>query len=159
MPVQKKGNGWRARRKKGSKTFAGPVRATEAAANEDAQLLDTAAAVSMERLEEAHDRLTGVLPGAGAGNDCGDKFVEKSRNGWRARRKIGNKTYRGPGRNTVEAAKEDAQQLEEAAKVSLERLQEVHARMTCVLLASVAKHGSGKLYICVETSLCNSFCV
>ena len=89
MPVQKKGNGWRARRKKGSKTFAGPVRATEAAANEDAQLFDTATAVSMERLEEAHDRLTGVLPGAGAGNDCGDKFVEKSRNGWRARRKIG----------------------------------------------------------------------
>ena len=43
----------------------------------------------------------------------------------------------------MEAAKEDAQQLEEAAKVSLERLQEVHARMTCVLLASVAKHGSG----------------
>ena len=50
MPVQKRGNGWRARRKKGGTTFCGPIRVTEAAANEDAQLLDTAAEVSAERL-------------------------------------------------------------------------------------------------------------
>ena len=51
MPLQKRGNGWRARRKKGSKTFHEPTRATEAAAIEDAHELDAAAAVSMERLQ------------------------------------------------------------------------------------------------------------
>ena len=51
MPLQKRGNGWRAHRKKGSKTFHGPTRATEAAAIEDAHELDAAAAVSMERLQ------------------------------------------------------------------------------------------------------------
>ena len=37
---------------------------------EDAQELDAAAAVSMERLQEVHDRLTGVLPGVRAASDC-----------------------------------------------------------------------------------------
>jgi len=69
--------------------------------------------------------------------------VQKICNGWRARRKMGTKTFNGPIRNTEAAANEDAQQLEEAAAVSIERLQEVHDRLTCLLLASVAKHGSG----------------
>ena len=62
MPVQTRGNGWRARRKKGGKTYTGPIRETEAAANEDAQRLDEAAEVSIERLQEVHARLTRVLP-------------------------------------------------------------------------------------------------
>ena len=33
--------------------------------------------------------------------------------------------------------------LKRRRRVSFERLQEVHARMTCLLLASVSKHGSG----------------
>ena len=37
MAVQKLANGWRARRKKDGKTFNGPLRATEVAANEDAR--------------------------------------------------------------------------------------------------------------------------
>ena len=69
--------------------------------------------------------------------------VQKICNGWRARRKMGTKTFNGPIRNTEAAANKDAQQLEEAAAVSIERLQEVHDRLTCLLLASVAKHGSG----------------
>ena len=36
MAVEKRANGWRARRKKDGKTFNGPLRATEVAANEDA---------------------------------------------------------------------------------------------------------------------------
>ena len=145
MPVQKRGDGWRARRKKGSKTFAGPIRATEAAAMQDAQELDAAAAISMERLQEVHDRLS--VPGVRAASDASafgpSMSVERLRNGWRARRKMSDKTFCGPVRVSEKAANEDAQQFEEAARVSFERLQEVHDRMTCLLLASVAKHYSG----------------
>lgn len=38
-------------------TFSGPIRSTEAAANEDKQQLEEAAAVSMDRLSEVHARL------------------------------------------------------------------------------------------------------
>ena len=147
MPLQKRGNGWRARRKKGSKTFHGPTRATEAAAMQDAQELDAAAAVSMERLQEVHGRLIGVLPGAPAASATSafapSRSVQKIYQGWRARRKMGSKTFNGPIRHTEAAANEDALLLEEAAAVSIERLQEVHDRLTSELHASVAKHRSG----------------
>ena len=101
MPVQKRGDGWRARRKKGSKTFAGPIRATEAAAMQDAQELDAAAAISMERLQEVHDRLS--VPGVRAASDASafgpSMSVERLRNGWRARRKMRDKTFCGPVRD------------------------------------------------------------
>ena len=88
-----------------------------------------------------------MLPGAPAARHSGafapSMPVQKICNGWRARRKMGTKTFNGPIRNTEAAANKDAQQLEEAAAVSIERLQEVHDRLTCLLLASVAKHGSG----------------
>ena len=61
MAVQKLANGWRARRKKDGKTFNGPLRATEVAANEDARQMEEAAAVSSERLQEVFDRLSGSL--------------------------------------------------------------------------------------------------
>ena len=68
MPVQRVGKSWRARRKKGGTTYCGPRRTTEAAAAEDQKHLDAAAAVSMERLQEAHGELAGVLPSASAAN-------------------------------------------------------------------------------------------
>ena len=49
------------------------------------------------------------------------RYVKKIGSGWRARRKMSGKTYSGPVRNTAEAAMQDAQHLEEAAKVSLQR--------------------------------------
>jgi len=147
MPLQKRGNGWRARRKKGSKMFHGPTRTTEGAAMQDAQELDAAAAVSMERLQEVHDRLIGVLLGAPAASATGafapSMSVQKIYRSWHARRKMGSKTFNGSTRHTEAAANEDAQLLEEAAAVSIERLQEVHDRLTSELHASVAKHRSG----------------
>ena len=44
MPVYRIRNGWRARRKMSGKTFCGPIRDTEKAANEDAQQFEEAAA-------------------------------------------------------------------------------------------------------------------
>ena len=107
MRLEKRGDGWRARRKKGSKTFAGPIRTTEAAAMQDAQELDAAAAVSMERLQEVHDRLT--VPGVRAASDASafapSLPVHRIRNGWRARRKMSGKTFCGPIRGHREGCK------------------------------------------------------
>ena len=71
MPVQRVGKSWRARRKKGGTTYCGPRRTTEAAAAEDQQHLDAAAAVSMERLQEAHGELLRAVPGASAASLAG----------------------------------------------------------------------------------------
>ena len=136
-----------ARRKKGSKTFFGPLRATEAAANEDAQLLDEAEAVSIERLQEVQDGLAHVFPGASTATHSSAlaqmMSIQKIGNGWRARHKKGGKTFNGPIRATEAAANQDAQQVDEVAAVSMERLQEVYDRLIGVLAASVAQHGSG----------------
>lgn len=64
-------------------------------------------------------------------------------NGWRARRKMRRNTFCGSIRDTEKAANEDAQQFEEAAGVSFKCLEEIHARVTCLSLASVSKHGLG----------------
>jgi len=58
MPVYRIRNSWRARRKMSSKTFCGPIRDTEKAANEDAQQFEEAAAVSFECLQEIYVRMT-----------------------------------------------------------------------------------------------------
>ena len=75
--------------------------------------------------------------------------VQKLANGWRARRKKDGKTLNGPLRATEVAANEDAPQMEEAAAVSSERLQEVFDRLLGSLSApdttagpSVTQHGS-----------------
>ena len=74
--------------------------------------------------------------------------VYRIRNGWRVRRKMSDKTFCGPIRDIEKAANEDAQQFEEAAGVSFECLQKIDVRITCLLLASVSKHGSGwRVYI------------
>ena len=121
MAVQKLANGWRARRKKDGKTFNGPLRATEVAVNEDERQMEEAAAVSSERLQEVLGRLVGSLAAPA---------VQKLANGWRARRKKDGKTFNGPLRATEVAANEDARQMEEAAAVSSERLQEVFDRLS-----------------------------
>ena len=110
MAVEKRANGWRARRKKDGKTFNGPLRATEEAANEDARQMEEAAAVSSERLQEVLDRLLEALS---------VPVVQKLANGWRARRKKDGQTFNGPLRATEVAANEDARQMEEAAAVSI----------------------------------------
>ena len=75
--------------------------------------------------------------------------VQKLANGWRARRKKDGKTLNGPLRATEVAANEDGRQMEEAAAVSSERLQEVFDRLLGSLSApdatagpSVTQHGS-----------------
>ena len=68
---------------------------------QDAQELDAAAAISMERLQEVHDRLS--VPGVRAASDASafgpSMSVERLRNGWRARRKMSVKTFCGPVRD------------------------------------------------------------
>ena len=110
MALEKRANGWRARRKKDGKTFNGPLRATEEAAHEDARQMEEAAAVSSERLQEVLDRLLEALS---------VPVVQKLANGWRARRKKDGQTFNGPLRATEVAANEDARQMEEAAAVSI----------------------------------------
>ena len=145
-PLQKRGDGWRARRKKGSKTFHGPTRATEAAAMEDAQELDAAAAVSMERLQEVHDRLTGVSPGAPAASATGavapSRSVQKIYQGWRARRKMGIRRSMGLSARPRQLQTKMRSYWKRRQR-SPERLREVHDRLTSELRASVANHYSG----------------
>ena len=89
MAVQKLANGWRARRKKDGKTFDGPLRATEVAANEDARQMEEAAAVSSERLQEVFDRLLGSLSAPAV--TSGPAVTQHGSN-WRARVKVGRAT-------------------------------------------------------------------
>ena len=146
MPLQKRGNGWRARRKKGSKMFHGPTRTTEGAAMQDAQELDAAAAVSMERLQEVHDRLTGVSPGAPAASATGavapSRSVQKIYQGWRARRKMGIRRSMGLSARPRQLQTKMRSYWKRRQR-SPERLREVHDRLTSELRASVANHYSG----------------
>ena len=113
MPVQTRGNGWRARRKKGRKTYTGPIRETEAAANEDAQRLDEAAEVSIERLQEVHARLTRVLPVAS---------VAQHGSGWCVCVcvTVGKERVRGPTRQSKVAAQEDLGRLQDSDAAELQ---------------------------------------
>ena len=145
MAVQKLANGWRARRKKDGKTFNGPLRATEVAANEDARQMEEAAAVSSERLQEVFDRLLGSLsaPDVTAGPS-----VTQHGSNWRARVKVGRATVNGPTRQAKAAAEEDARLLQQAQKISSAELQKVADRLQKEAadvrsVATVAKHGAG----------------
>ena len=134
MAVQKLANGWRARRKKDGKTFNGPLRATEVAANEDARQMEEAAAVSSERLQEVFDRLLGSLS---APDTTAGPSVTQHGSNWRARVKVGRATVNGPTRQAKAAAEEETSTTE-VQKVA-ERLQKEAADVRGV--ASVAKHG------------------
>ena len=102
MAVQKRANCWRARRKKDGKTFNGPLRATEEAANEDARRIEEAAAVSTERLQEVLALLSGSLAAPS---------VTQNGSNWRARVKVSRATVSGPTRQSKAAAEEDARLL------------------------------------------------
>ena len=82
-------HGWRARRKKDGKTFNGPLRATEMAANEEARQREEAAAVSSERLQEVFDRLSGSFS---------VPAVTQHGSSWRAQLKVSHETVCGPTR-------------------------------------------------------------
>ena len=146
MAVQKLANGWRARRKKDGKTFNGPLRATEVAANEDARQMEEAAAVSSERLQEVFDILSGSLaaPDVTAGPS-----VTQTGSNWRARVKTSGATVNGPTRQAKAAAEEDARLLQQAQQISSA---EVQTKWPSVCrrklphdafrgVATVAKHG------------------
>ena len=139
MALQKRGNGWRARRKKDGKTFNGPLRATEVAANEDARQMEEAAAVSSERLQEVLDRLFG---------STSVPAVTQHGSNWRARVKVSGATVSGPTRQSKAAAEEDARLLQQAQQMSTTEVQKVAERLqkdaagVCAA-ASVTKHGSG----------------
>ena len=111
--------GWRARRKMGSKTFNGPIRHTEAAANEDALLLEEAAAVSIERLQEVHDRLTSELHAS----------VAKHRSGWRVRVTVGREKICCPTRQGKGEAEEDCLRLRGLQHMSTAELQNAVANL------------------------------
>ena len=102
MPVEKIGRGWRARRKKGDKTFNGRIRDTEAAANEDAQQLEEAAAESIERLKEVHARLQ-----HGAGRVLPAPSVVQHGAVWRVRVSIGKDKISGPTRQSKTEAENE----------------------------------------------------
>ena len=115
MAVQKLANGWRARRKKDGKTFNGPLRATEVAANEDARQMEEAAAVSSERLKEVFDRLSGSLSASAV---TSVPAVTQNGSNWRARVKVSRATINGPTRQSKAAAEEDARLFQQAQQIS-----------------------------------------
>ena len=135
MPVQRVGKSWRARRKKGGTTYCGPRRTTEAAAAEDQKHLDAAAAVSMERLQEAHGELAGVLPSASAANPASihvqswTASVAKHRDRWRLRLRLGNREVRGPTRQSEVEAEQDCCRLNALRHLSAEEVQNVVAQL------------------------------
>ena len=64
MPVQRHGDGWRARKKHGGQWFRGPLRENVQEAEEDARKFDEALAVSLEALKEVQRNLTSLESGA-----------------------------------------------------------------------------------------------
>jgi len=150
MPLEKKGNGWRARRKKGDTTFSGPIRTTEAAANEDKQQLEEAAPVSMDRLE-VHARLRRrarrALPAPS---------VAQHGSGWRIRVTIDKKRVCGPTRKTRAEAEKDSRRLTESEhrntaelQSAVERLHQEVAEVGADMDEEVAdmdeeRHGAGR---------------
>ena len=107
MGIQRCSHGFRARVKKDGRTFNGPIRETEADAEEDEIQYKQAAAESLEKLQEVHETLPVTF--------CA---IQKHKNSWRARIIKDGKVYYGPGRTVKELAGSDAQQLLQAARVS-----------------------------------------
>ena len=72
--------------------------------------------------------------------------VQSHGDGWRARKKHAGQWFRGPVRDSVQVAEEDAKKFDEASAVSLEALQEMQRNLTSVNAArnvEVEKHSSG----------------
>ena len=73
--------------------------------------------------------------------------VQSHGDGWRARKKHAGQWFRGPVRDSVQVAEEDAKKLEEASAVSLEALQAMQRNLTSVNAADasvvVEKHNTG----------------
>ena len=109
MGIEKCPRGFRARVKKGHRTFSGPVRETEAAAGEDEIQYKQAAAESLEEVQKLHE--TFFVPGPSSS-------IQKHRNCWRARIIKAGQVYFGPGRTVKELAESDGQQLVQAGRVS-----------------------------------------
>ena len=124
MPVEKIGRGWRAHRKKGDKTFNGRIRDTEAAANEDAQQLEEAAAVCIERLKEVHARLQ-----HGAGRVLPAPSVVQHGSSWQVRVTIGKKKVSGPTRQSKTEAEKDCLRLTESEHRNTAELQSAVERL------------------------------
>ena len=106
MPVQSHGGGWRARKKHGGQWFCGPVRQSAHVAEADQRKLDTAAAVSLEAVQEAQRKLTTTE------FENRQVAVERRSTGWRLR--IGTKENRryGPTRQDKSAAEDDARRVQ-----------------------------------------------
>ena len=146
MAVQKLANGWRARRKKDGKTFNGPLRAIEVAANEDARQMEEAAAVSSERLQEVFDRLSGSLsvPAVTCWTGRDSTWFQLAC----SHESRSSNCLNGPTRQAEAAAEEDARLLQQAQKISSAELQKVADRLQKEAadvrsVATVAKHGAG----------------
>ena len=73
--------------------------------------------------------------------------VQSHGDGWRARKKHAGQWFRGPVRDSVQVAEEDAKKFEEASAVSLEALQAMQRNLTSVNAADasvvVEKHNTG----------------
>ena len=73
--------------------------------------------------------------------------VQSHGDGWRARKKHAGQWFRGPVRDSVQVAEEDAKKFDEASAVSLEALQEVQRNLTGDVSADanvvVEKHHNG----------------
>lgn len=107
MGVQCRGHGFRARLKKGERTFNGPVRDTEAEAAADERQYQQAAAESVENVETLHEELQRP-----------PDFISQRGNTWRAKVVQDGRPYFGPYRNIKSAAEADAKQFMEAGCVS-----------------------------------------
>ena len=84
MGIQRCSHGFRARVKKDGRTFNGPIRETEADAEEDEIQYKQAAAESLEKLQEVHETLPVTF--------CA---IQKHKNSWRARIIKDGKVYYG----------------------------------------------------------------
>ena len=126
MGIEVHRHGFRARVKKGHRTFSGPVRETEADARRDEIQYKEAAGDSLEKLQKLHDEM---LAGTSALIQKSETFapiekfgtsapIQKHHNCWRARIIKDGNVYFGPDRSMKELAESDAQQLLEAGRVS-----------------------------------------
>ena len=136
MFLQKKGHGWRTHRKKGGTTFCGPIRATEAAADEDKQQLEEVAAVSMDCLKKVHARLQ-----RGARRVLPAPSVKQHGSGWRARATIDKRRVCGPTRrfwSRDRLSPSDTAELQSAVERLYQEVAEVGA--------GGCRHGRGALW-------------
>ena len=107
MGIEKCSRGFRARVKKGHRTFSGPVRESEARAREDEIQYKEAAARLLENVEKLHATFFVPVPSSS---------IQKHGNCWRARIIKDGQLHCGPQRTVKELA--DEQQLVQAWRIS-----------------------------------------